>query len=297
VPPTYKIALLKNEFGDVAVDSLLVQQGSSSIATVKEMLNGCVCCVLVGQMSNALKEIRDVHRPDRIIVETSGSAFPAPIAWQIRQLAPEGFKLDAIVTVVDCANFRGYEDRSYTAKMQAQYTDLILLNKHEQVAERDLDEVIDRINDLNTDTPRIKVNVKNGDVQPDLLFGLDTRLFETMGHSHYDSGHHEREVDLISVRLVVAPSTVVDVSALAALPKENVFRIKGTIPGSNGLAIVNIAFGRYEEPTAVGSNHTANTASVNLTFMGDNLRDVLPGVHRIFGNPSSGISLHERHDH
>jgi G3E family GTPase len=32
----------------------------------------------------------------------------------------QGFKLDAILTVVDCVNFKGYEDTSYTAKLQAQ---------------------------------------------------------------------------------------------------------------------------------------------------------------------------------
>jgi hypothetical protein len=46
----------------------------------------------------------------------------------------DGFVLDSIATVVDCVNFTGYEDTSYTAKMQAQYTDVILLNKHELVS-------------------------------------------------------------------------------------------------------------------------------------------------------------------
>jgi len=59
--------------------------------------------------------------------------MPGPVAWKIRQLESEGFKLDAILTVVDCVNFRGYEDTSYTAKMQAKYSDVILLNKHELV--------------------------------------------------------------------------------------------------------------------------------------------------------------------
>jgi G3E family GTPase len=51
------------------------------------------------------------YNPARIIVETSGSAFPAPIAIQIRQLTREnkGLYLDSIVTVVDCVNFRGYD--------------------------------------------------------------------------------------------------------------------------------------------------------------------------------------------
>lgn len=71
---------------------------------------------MVGLVENALIEIRDKYRPDRIIIESSGSAFPATLALQIRQLEPEGFKLDGVVTVIDCVNFRGYEDTSPTAK-------------------------------------------------------------------------------------------------------------------------------------------------------------------------------------
>jgi G3E family GTPase len=55
------------------------------------------------------------YNPARIIVETSGSAFPAPIAIQIRQLTREnkGLHLDSIITVVDCVHFRGYEVLSF----------------------------------------------------------------------------------------------------------------------------------------------------------------------------------------
>jgi G3E family GTPase len=60
----------------------------------------------------------------------SGSAFPATLAFQIRELEREtagAVKLDAIVTIVDAENFTGYEDTSPTAKMQATYTDIILI--------------------------------------------------------------------------------------------------------------------------------------------------------------------------
>lgn len=122
LPKDYKVVLLKNEFGDVEVDSKLAQE--SSLTAVSEILNGCMCCVLVGQMQNALIEIRDKFHPDRIIIECSGSAFPATLAFQIRQLERDtdgDFKLDAIVTVVDAENFSGYEDTSPTARMQASY--------------------------------------------------------------------------------------------------------------------------------------------------------------------------------
>jgi hypothetical protein len=70
------------------------------------------------------------YKPDRIIIECSGSAFPATLAFQLRELEREtegDLKMDAIVTVIDAENFIGYEDTSPTAKMQASYTDVILI--------------------------------------------------------------------------------------------------------------------------------------------------------------------------
>ena len=70
LPKDYRLALLKNEFGDVAIDSQLAT--ASSISGVKELLNGCICCNLVGQLGDALETLRNDVKPDRIIIETSG---------------------------------------------------------------------------------------------------------------------------------------------------------------------------------------------------------------------------------
>ena len=81
--------LLKNEYGDVegesrvpraqgptggfgvdlAVDSLLAEQ--SNITGVSEILNGCLCCTMVGLVDNAMLEIKEKYNPDRIIIESS----------------------------------------------------------------------------------------------------------------------------------------------------------------------------------------------------------------------------------
>lgn len=237
-----KVAVLKNEFGDVEVDSALIKQtvspNNSSIA-VQEMMNGCLCCVLVGQMKNALIEMRDKYQPDRILVETSGSAFPAPIAWQIRQLTEEGagFELDAILTVVDCINFNGYEDTSYTAQLQAKYSDVIILNKYHLVSEQQLDRVIDRVNDLNTDTPKIYFHPERG-ADPALFMGLETQLFplESMNeHSNRDKNHHQSEIDIIQISVLLSDPRLpcliqkVLISFLSKLDKEDVFRVKGLL--------------------------------------------------------------------
>lgn len=80
--------------------------------------------MLVRHFTNSRKH---VFSPFEIF---SGSAFPATLAFQIREIEREtqgDIKLDAIVTVVDAENFAGYEDTSPTAKMQSSYTDIILI--------------------------------------------------------------------------------------------------------------------------------------------------------------------------
>ncbi|RUS18915.1 hypothetical protein BC937DRAFT_88166, partial [Endogone sp. FLAS-F59071] len=320
LPENYKLCLLKNEFGDVegtflilkthpyyfrdkdgmqvlfamcsllflcydematnlSVDSELARETN---VDVQEMLNGCMCCVLVGQMKLALLELK------------------APIAWQIRQLVSEGFVLDSIVTVVDCENFTGYEDTSYTAKMQAQYTDVILLNKHELVTEHQFDIVLDHINELNTDTPKVRCD-PHGSISPDLIFGLDTRLFETQyDRTHIidelltpgtheneilkgDGGkHQENEVDLIQVTRRVGQGEVLQRNGFEAflktLPKEDVYRLKGFVrlhdDSDEGLYIINHAFGRYTFTRVKNEKTLDHTKDilVKVTVMGQGLK-------------------------
>ncbi|KAI5453320.1 hypothetical protein NCC49_005800 [Naganishia albida] len=202
LPSRERVVLLKNEYGDVEVDSLLAQQ--SSIAGVSEILNGCMCCTLVGQIETALLEIKEKMNPDRIIIESSGSAFPATLAIQIRQLAPQGFALDSVVTVVDCVNFTGYEDSSPTAKIQAKYTDLLILNKHELVTPHQLDTVLDHLYEINDETPVVRIS-RSQPLAPELVFGLDTKLFERAGEEAVDwegLGTGEKHMDEVESRSV-----------------------------------------------------------------------------------------------
>lgn len=308
LPKDYKVVLLKNEFGDIEVDSQLAKQ--SSLAAVSEILNGCMCCILVGQMKNALLEIKDAYSPDRIIIETSGSAFPATLAFQIRELEKESngaFKLDAIVTVVDAENFTGYEDKSPTAKMQAAYTDVILINKWELISERQLDLLMDELFTLNETTLKVKCNGRSG-VDPSLIFGLDSKLFflsasqeeragwmdgpthqeevetvtiRTRGlkslHIHDENCDHSHNEEAVSVPHSAKPLTRKDLeSALATVNKETVYRVKGFIKlhdnqSSPQTYILNWAFGRFELTEVVGeiADQLESEEHVRFTVMGE----------------------------
>ncbi|KAG6114223.1 hypothetical protein E4U14_001496 [Claviceps sp. LM454 group G7] len=266
--PQYKLALLKNEFGDLAVDSQLAS--SSAISGVQEMLNGCICCNLVGQLGPALEELERTVAPDRIVVETSGSAFPATLALEVNRLAREKGKyvLDGVVSVIDVENWRGYEDTSYTAKIQARYTDLIVFNKWEVAGEDRYEECVDRVGDLEVEVAKVKTT--RGWVDMDLVFGVDGGLAKQLteadvggrsdrenkhehehehgqehghghGHEHAngDAHGHQSEVEVLSIDLKADPeaetssplavSTEKLIGFLRAAPKDEAYRIKAVV--------------------------------------------------------------------
>lgn len=292
--PTYKLALLKNEFGDLAIDSQLAS--SSAISGVKELLNGCICCNMVGQLDVALQELAEKVQPDRIVVETSGSAFPATLAMEVNRLAREtngGYVLDGVVTVIDVENWKGYEDTSYTAKIQAKYTDLIVFNKWEGVDERRMDECLDRLGDLEVQIAWVKSD--KGKVPVDLVFGVDGGLARSLGeketsthsHNHADGhGHekgHQSEVEVLSITLEAESGSFVDSSKLEKLlksaPKDEVYRIKAILAASSSIVssdesvsesssrgsgryILNWAFGRWTCTPMTSDEHESSDGVV-----------------------------------
>lgn len=297
--PSYRLALLKNEFGDLAVDSQLAS--SSAIAGVRELLNGCICCNLVGQLKPALEELasRDDVRPDRIVVETSGSAFPATLALEVNRLARETgrYVLDGVVSVIDVENWKGYEDTSYTARIQARYTDLVVFNKWETAGEDRYDECLDRVADLEVDVAKVKSD--KGWLSMDVVFGTDSSLARELteaevanGHSHEstDDGHshdHQSEVEVLSVEIKGEPGAAVSTDKLLAFlsstPKDEVYRIKAlltlaTTPKNsdpdvpppaastecNGRYILNWAFGRWTF-TALAAGVAEHDSSQDVT--------------------------------
>ena len=305
LPRSYRLALIKNEFGDVAVDSQLAS--AQAIAGVRELLNGCICCNLVGSLGDALEQLRVEQSPDRIVIETSGSAFPATLAMEVNRIArvTGHYTLDGVISVIDVENWKGYDDTSLTAKLQAKFTDLIVLNKWELVSERQLEDCVDRILDIDLEvaTPREKSD--QGWIDKHALLGLDAKLAKGFekdsqhSHSHDHNPDHSSEVEVLSITLTSASQTPgIELSKLDELlqtaSKDEIYRIKGIIysvtppissdgsharqlesAGRLGRYILNWAFGRWtftaipiDSSTAAQSeSRTAQDSVARLTIV------------------------------
>lgn len=194
---------------------------------------------------------------------------------------------------------KGYEDTSYTAKMQARYTDLIVFNKWEHVDERKYEDCLDRIGDLELQVANVKSD--KGRVDIDLLLGLDSTLAKNMTlrapadpqeiHGHQHSADHQKEVEVLSVTLTSKGDTLSAVNLealetfLLSAPKDEIYRIKAIIAASHPPAssggdaeaamvrqgqtsanyILNWAFGRWSfTPLGTASPSYVNGSTIQL---------------------------------
>merc|ERR1711865_1102606 len=96
-----KFAIIENEFGEVGVDEKILSENAQE--EVIEVMNGCICCTVRGDLVVALKSLyQRVEKFDGVIIETTGLADPAPVAqtFFVDETIPDMYRLDSIITVV-----------------------------------------------------------------------------------------------------------------------------------------------------------------------------------------------------
>jgi G3E family GTPase len=132
-PDLRDTAVLINEFGEIALDHLLVEKIDGDMMVLS---SGCLCCNLRGDLITALEKLLrnlDNGRASftRVIVETTGLADPAPLLQTLMQhpYLVMRFRLDGVVTLVDAVNGSDTLDNHPEAVKQAAVADRIVLTK------------------------------------------------------------------------------------------------------------------------------------------------------------------------
>ena len=169
-----KTAVLVNEFGEIGIDNdLIVATGEDMV----ELSNGCICCSINGELLEAVYRILERPDPvDYLVVETTGLADPLPVAMTfLGSDLRDATRLDSIITLVDAENFSDELLEGEVARAQIVYSDMLLLNKCDLVAEERLAALESQLREIKTDA-RILRSVK-GEVPLPLL--LSVGLFES----------------------------------------------------------------------------------------------------------------------
>ncbi len=172
-----KFAVIENEFGDIGIDeNILVESSEESVI---EVMNGCICCTVRGDLTEVLDRMYDrIKDFDGVLIETTGLADPAPVAqtFFVDDRVVERYKLDGIITVVDAKHIvqhvdeekpEGVENESVE---QLAFADKIMLNKIDLVSEEELQEVEKKIKSINSFAPIYRT--ENSLIDPKELIGI-----------------------------------------------------------------------------------------------------------------------------
>ncbi|WP_428521654.1 CobW family GTP-binding protein [Roseibium sp.] len=213
-PAMADTAVIINEFGEIGLDHLFVDQAGDGIV---ELSSGCLCCTIRGDLvttlENLLRHLDNgrTERLTRVVIETTGLADPAPILHTI-MLHPYlvmRYRLDSVVTLVDAVNGLSTLDEHEEAKKQAAVADRIVLTKtdllNSEESQRSFSDLKSRLLALN---PGAKVlDTQAGEATPETLFNaglynpetkipdvanwLNAEAYEPNHHDHSHDHHHD----------------------------------------------------------------------------------------------------------
>lgn len=212
-PALANTAVIINEFGEIGLDHLFVETVDEGII---ELSSGCLCCTIRGDLVETLNDLEDRMKTgaldalDRVIIETTGLADPAPILQTILQLSDTGpYVLDGVVTLVDAVNAVSTLDAHSEAPRQVAVADRLVLSKLDLVAsEADRDRLIARLRDLNPMARLFDTQEPGGLAASDLFRTTPEQMADKAGlvrdwlgdrqevshsghgHGHAGHGHH-----------------------------------------------------------------------------------------------------------
>jgi G3E family GTPase len=185
-PAAARTAVIVNEFGEVGLDHLLVEASDEEIVLLD---GGCLCCKVRGDLVRTAGDLLARRASgaitpfERIVVETTGLADPAPILQALmtdREIA-DALRLESVIATVDCAAGGATLDAHPEAVKQAALADRLVLTKTDLA---DPGHLAERLRRLNPAAPQL--TALHGAVDASRLFGApyNRRLFDLHEASH-----------------------------------------------------------------------------------------------------------------
>src|SRR5258705_13982932 len=161
-----KIAIVMNEFGEIAIDTKVIEGKNVRIA---ELGGGCVCCSLLGEFEAAVNEIIEKLGAQRLVVETTGLAEPEALMFNIQEALPQ-CRLDGVVSVIDADMLIRFPELGHTTRLQIEGADILLLNKIDLIESAQIEPLETKLREINP-TAAI-VRTERCRIDPELLFGI-----------------------------------------------------------------------------------------------------------------------------
>ncbi|MFL6501127.1 MAG: CobW family GTP-binding protein [Candidatus Udaeobacter sp.] len=269
-----KIAIVMNEFGEIAIDTKVIEGKNVRIA---ELGGGCVCCSLLGEFEAAVNEVIEKIAPERIVVETTGLAEPEALVFNIQEALPR-CRLDGVVSVVDADMLIRFPELGHTTRLQIESADILLLNKIDLIEPAQIEPLEMSLRQINP-TAAIVRSERCG-IDPELLFGIGReKKIAPPEHRH----HSEFESFAFTSSNILSRDCFEDFAN--GLPA-SVVRAKGFIRFADGTQLFNFVAGRWEL-------ERFEFDRTDLVFIGRNIATEKEVIFRALNECAAKMTKHE----
>ena len=252
-PAMQDTAVIINEFGEVAIDHLLVEKSSDGMMTLS---GGCLCCSVRGELVDTLADLIDRMQTGtiaplrRVVIETTGLADPVPVLQSImgHPVLAQAYRLDGVVTLVDAVNGLATLTRHRQSLRQVAVADRLVLTKREladdtAALETELRRLNGRASILTADAPAQTLVdcglARDGRTPADLAAWLgDEHAHDGHDHKHehghddrHDHHHHDgiASFSLVHDGPVAWSDIAMFLDLLQSAEGERILRMKGVI--------------------------------------------------------------------
>ncbi|HAX50543.1 MAG TPA: cobalamin biosynthesis protein CobW [Lachnospiraceae bacterium] len=154
-----QVVLIENEFGEIGIDGGFLKESGIEI---REMNSGCICCSLVGDFGESLKEVVDTYHPDRIIIEPSGVGKLSDVIKAVQDVQGElDAQLNSFTTMVDATKCRIYKNNfGEFFSNQVEYAGAIILSRTDKAKPEKIEESYQILRELNQKAPIITTPIE-----------------------------------------------------------------------------------------------------------------------------------------
>mgnify|MGYP004502978839 FL=1 len=187
-----KLVIIENEFGEIGIDGGFLKESGIQIT---EMNSGCICCSLVGDFGNALKDVLEKYSPDRVIIEPSGVGKLSDVIKAVKNIGDD-VKINSTAAVVDASKCKMYmKNYGEFYNNQIESAGTIILSRTQNVSEEKLAKVLTMIKEKNDEasvitTPWDEIDGKNILEAMEKVNTLEKELLEEHHHEHH---HHDHD--------------------------------------------------------------------------------------------------------
>lgn len=271
-----EFVILENEYATSGIDGERLKKDSNKDINIWELTEGCVCCSAKGDFAESVLTISNTLDPDYLVIEPTGVAKLFNLIENLQQIEYERIKLLAPITIVDVWSIDRYlQEFPDIYKNQIQASDKIVLSKMEELSDKELKQIIQKIHMIHADCEITNQHYTN--MESDWWNGLLSKYYDgtLISEEKQEYANVLDTFSLTNISTSTIEGFVIFLENVIRNHYGNIVRAKGNIQISDCNAQFDMVDGRYSILLGAYEGQESNAIFIGNGIKKQRIRKIL----------------------